>query len=86
MLQRLALYSTLGWLMLALGQQWDSWGFWCILGLFWASEHLTRMETMAAVAQQIQNMREQMKRVTDAANELEQRHRELHGEHNDNRN
>jgi hypothetical protein len=44
MLQRLALYVTLGLVLSALGQSWDTWGFWCVLGLFWASEHVTRRE------------------------------------------
>ena len=46
MLARLALYSTLGYVLFALEQSWDSWGFWCVLGLFWAAEHLTRSETV----------------------------------------
>jgi hypothetical protein len=45
MLQRLALYATLGALLSAVGHNWDTWQFWCFLGLFWASEHLTRKET-----------------------------------------
>ena len=44
MIQRLALYVTLGLVLNALGQQWDSAGFWMIVGLFWASEHMTRRE------------------------------------------
>jgi hypothetical protein len=44
MLQRLVLYSTLGVLANALGHTWDSWQFWCLLGLFWAADQLARTE------------------------------------------
>ena len=44
MIQRIALYSTLGVLCSVLGHAWDTWQFWSIVGLFWASEHLTRRE------------------------------------------
>ena len=43
-MQRLALYATLGVLMNALGFQFDTWQFWCFLGLFICSEHLSRQE------------------------------------------
>lgn len=39
---RLVVYATLGILMSALGQGIDAWGFWCTLGLFWASNYLAR--------------------------------------------
>lgn len=45
MITRLALYMTLGLLLDALGHRWDTWGFWAMLGLFWAAEALTRRET-----------------------------------------
>ncbi len=38
---RLVLYATLGMLCSALGHQWDSWEFWCLLGLFWAADRLS---------------------------------------------
>ena len=44
MIQRIALYITLGLTLHALGQGADSMGFWCVLVLFWASEHMTRIE------------------------------------------
>ena len=44
MIQRLALYATLGFLMDALGQTWEHWGFWCVLALFWAVDTLSRNE------------------------------------------
>lgn len=45
MIQRIVLYATLGVLCSALGLTWDDWGFWSMLGLFWASELITRTET-----------------------------------------
>lgn len=44
MIQRIALYATLGLVLNVLEQQPDTWGFWLILALFWASEHMTRRE------------------------------------------
>jgi hypothetical protein len=44
MIQRIALYATMGMLLNALGHTWDSWGFWCVLAMFWGSELITRME------------------------------------------
>lgn len=44
MLTRIALYSTLGFLMDALGQSAGDWGFWCVLALFICSDALSRKE------------------------------------------
>ena len=44
MLTRIALYSTLGYLISLLGHGWDTTEFWCVLALFWASDQLTRIE------------------------------------------
>jgi hypothetical protein len=43
-LQRIALYTTLGLVLSAVGAEFNTWGFWCILALFWASEAITRRE------------------------------------------
>ena len=59
MLQRLALYTTLGWLMLALGQTVNTWGFWCVLALFWAAEHLTRIEVYDSLTAELKRLRQQ---------------------------
>jgi hypothetical protein len=40
MLTRLALYTTLGLVCWALGHEWTTPEFWCILGLFWAADRL----------------------------------------------
>ena len=44
MIQRIALYTVLGLVLSALGADFTHWGFWCVVGLFWASETLTRRE------------------------------------------
>jgi hypothetical protein len=44
MLQRIALYLTLGLLCDALGHDVRSTAFWCFMGLFWAADVLGRHE------------------------------------------
>ena len=44
LVQRIALYTTLGLVLNAVGADFNTWGFWSILALFWASEALTRTE------------------------------------------
>lgn len=44
--ERLAVYATLGLLLDALGQNWESWGFWCMLALFVLSDYLSRKDGM----------------------------------------
>jgi len=39
---RLVVYATLGLLLDALGCHWDTWGFWCTVGLFVVSDYLAR--------------------------------------------
>ena len=50
---RLALYATLGYLLDALGHGWTTWGFWALLGLFWASETITRIEVLEQIAEEV---------------------------------
>ena len=57
MLQRLALYATLGLVLDALGHSVISTGFWCIVALFWASEHVTRMEVWDTIEQELERLR-----------------------------
>lgn len=57
MIQRIALYVTLGFLLDALGVGYDHWGFWCVVGLYWASEHMTRRELIEQLNQELQEMR-----------------------------
>jgi hypothetical protein len=44
MITRLVLYATLGCLLDALGQSAGDWGFWCVVGLFIATDILARKE------------------------------------------
>jgi hypothetical protein len=52
LLQRFALYLTLGLVLTTMNIAILDWQFWCILALFWASEYMTRhateQEAMAA--------------------------------------
>jgi hypothetical protein len=54
LIQRIALYFTLGLVLVTINVTAFSWQFWCILALFWASEYMTRKDTeMAAMAEGI---------------------------------
>jgi len=44
MLQRLVLYSTLGWVMNLAGHDFLSWEFWCVMGLYLAADMMSRRE------------------------------------------
>jgi hypothetical protein len=70
MLQRLALYTTLGWLLLALEQTFTTWGFWCVVGLFWAAEHLTRAEVYDSLALELKRLRQQQETHNDPNDQL----------------
>ena len=61
MIQRITLYTALGLTLNALGAEFNTWGFWCVLALFWGSEHLTRIETVEAIAQDVARIRQQRK-------------------------
>ena len=41
---RLVLYATLGLLLDALELGYQTWGFWCMLGLFMCSDYLARAQ------------------------------------------
>jgi hypothetical protein len=44
MIQRIALYTVLGLVLNTVGAEFNTWAFWSILALFWASETITRRE------------------------------------------
>lgn len=62
---RIALYATLGYTLDALEQPWNTWGFWAILGLFWASEHMTRIETIDSIWAEVEAMRKRKENSND---------------------
>ena len=63
LLARLVLYSTLGWLLSnSLECQWDRWECWSVVGLFWASEHMTRIETRDQTIQDMEGLSRQIAR------------------------
>jgi hypothetical protein len=53
MLTRLALYTALGLVLSALGATLDTWQFWSVVALFWASEHVTRIEVIEQIAAEV---------------------------------
>ena len=53
MTQRLVLYAVLGLLLDAIGQDWSTWGFWCVLALFIANEHITRRELLEELSREV---------------------------------
>ncbi len=72
MLQRIALYAVLGLVLDAASINLDHWAFWCILGLFIASEWMTRREVMEQVQQYVTAVRDQAARVAQAARDVQE--------------
>ena len=44
MIERLAVWSALGIVLTSLGHNIDDWGFWCVVGLFWAIAYIAQQE------------------------------------------
>jgi hypothetical protein len=57
MIQRIALYAVLGYTLDYIGADVASAGFWCVVALFWASEHMTRRELIEQLNLELQEMR-----------------------------
>jgi hypothetical protein len=57
MLQRLVLYATLGWVLDLNELGWTTWGFWCVLALFMASEWMTRRELIEEIEAEVAELR-----------------------------
>jgi hypothetical protein len=53
MIERIALYSALGLVLSAVDLLFNTWGFWCIVALFWASEHMTRTQLIEQLEQEL---------------------------------
>ena len=43
-LQRIAVYGALGLVLSAVEVTYDTWAFWCVAALFWASNYLERKD------------------------------------------
>lgn len=64
LLARVTIYSTLGWLLSnSLECRWDRWEFWCVLGLFWAAEHIARIETREEVIASMERLKQRLEQV-----------------------
>ena len=61
---RIALYATLGYLLDALGHDWTTWGFWAVLGLYWAAETVTRLEVIEQLAREVAAIKQQRNKDT----------------------
>lgn len=72
MLQRIVLYATLGMVLDGAQIGIDHWAFWCVLGLFIASEWMTKRETLEQVQDYVKAVREQVERINQAAQEVKQ--------------
>lgn len=57
MLTRLALYTALGLVLSAADATLNTWQFWSVVALFWASEHLTRQELWEQIQQEVDRIR-----------------------------
>ena len=57
MIERIALYTALGLVLNAVAILPDSWGFWSIVALFWASEHMTRTQLIEQLQQELRAAR-----------------------------
>ena len=76
MIQRLALYATLGLLLTALGYTGSSEVFWSMLALMWCAEHLARAEgydsAMAEADRLVQYAQQLLDRAEQIAKQQEQ--------------
>lgn len=59
MLQRIALYATLGYVLDLAGLAWTTTEFWCILALFLANTWIARRETIEEIEEEVRQVRAQ---------------------------
>ena len=59
MIQRIALYATLGYTLDFIGAGVTTLGFWCVVGLFWATETMTRRELLEQLNEELKALRKQ---------------------------
>lgn len=56
MFTRLALYAALGLVLDAIGQDITTAGFWCVVGLFIANEHLSRVDLLEQINNEVNEL------------------------------
>ena len=61
MITRMAIYVALGLLLSHMGYNFDSIEFWCVVGLFWATEHLARVELIDDIHTEVERIRAERK-------------------------
>jgi hypothetical protein len=70
MIQRLALYATLGLLLSALGYTGYSEVFWSMLGLMWCAEHLARADGYDSAMAEADRVLQAAQQLVDRAEQL----------------
>jgi hypothetical protein len=88
MIERIALYATLGLVIDSLEVTAWSWQFWCLIALFWAAEWLARDEGHRDAAWEyadaLQDAAEGIKRANMLATQYQQQLKELREHHESN--
>jgi len=88
LIQRIALYATLGVVIDSLGVATWGWQFWCLLALFWAAEWLARdaghRDAAWEYADALQDAAEGIKRANMLATQYQQQLKELREQHESN--
>ena len=75
MIQRVVLYATLGTLCGALGYEWSSTEFLCILALTWAADLLGRQSGYEAAELECQRILKQAQDLVDQAQQIDRARR-----------
>ena len=57
MITRIALYTVLGLVLDSVGVPFNTWGFWCVVGLYWAVEAMARQELIEQLTREVQALK-----------------------------
>ena len=72
MIERLALYATLGLLLSAIGYTGSTEVFWAMLGLFWCAEHLARVDGYDSAIAEAERLVQYAEQLVQRAEQLTQ--------------
>jgi hypothetical protein len=70
MIQRVALYATLGLLLTAIGYTGSTEVFWCMLALMWCAEHLARAEGRDSAVAEADRLVQYAQQLLDRAEQI----------------
>ncbi len=62
---RIALYTALGLLLGHLGATYDTGEFWAMVGLFWALDRISYIETIEAIQREVEELKKKRKENTN---------------------